>query len=126
MTRPRLLQSRSDGRFFRSQLRALRGLKNRVDLLQRSWSSDTEILDQKRRQLIDRYSEQEHATRNRQAEQSHHSIETWDLELDRALEGAEREFLTSVESEKRTIEKLKEAFVADKQALKKQLEGQQD
>lgn len=122
MTRPRLLQSRSDGRFFRSQLRALRGLRKRVDLLQRSWSSDTEILDQKRRQLIERYSEQEQAARRRQAEQSHHSIETWDLELDRALEGAEREFLTSVESEKRTIEKLKEAFVADKQSLKKQRE----
>lgn len=122
MTRPPLLQSRSDGRFYSSQLKAFRGLRKRVDLLQRSWSNDTEQLDQSRLELLQRYAEGEARLLAGHSDQKHSAIEDWDLARDQALEYAEREFLTSVEREKRSIEKLKENFLADKQALKKRRE----
>lgn len=124
MTRPPLLQSRSDGRFFNSQLRAYRGLRKRVDLLQRSWSNDTEQLEQSRQTLLQRFAEQEVQLLASQSDQKHRALEDWDLERDRSIEYSEREFLTSVEHEKRAVEKLKESFVADKQALKKRREDE--
>lgn len=122
MDRPFPFLTRSDTRLFVAQKKSVRGLRSRLARLKRSWTSDIEVLDKNKRDLVNEFQSKEEGLLREQASQLHERIQSWDNELEKHIAKAERELLLSVENEKNGHEKLKSRLASDKADLKRKRE----
>jgi hypothetical protein len=111
--------TRSDTRLFAAQKKSLRGLRSRLERLKQSWTSDIEVLNKNKRDLLNDFQSKEEGLVREQASQLHEQIQSWDNELEKHIAKAERELLLSVENERNGVEKLKLRLANDKSDLKR-------
>jgi DNA segregation ATPase FtsK/SpoIIIE, S-DNA-T family len=122
MSQPSLLQTRSDGRLRKFQIRSLKGLRERVTQLKRSWESDKyeleEVIEHKKREFETQCGLQAES----QWQILHSNVEAWDVELDQHTAYVEREFLYSVQFEKSEVDRYRSKLAKDKLSSKKRFE----
>ncbi len=112
-----------DGQLFARQIRMLRGLRARLNQLERSRSIDKHSLELKRNEATAAFSDQQGRMQREHFDDWRKAITDWDSQLEKQMAIAERETLQNILNEKQKSKRLKSEFNQNKAKIKSENEN---
>jgi energy-coupling factor transporter ATP-binding protein EcfA2 len=115
-----------NGQLFARQIRMLRGLRARLNQLERSRSVDKNSLELKRNEATAAFSDQQRQMQREHFDDWRKAITDWDSQLEKQMAIAERETLQNILNEKQKSKRLKSEFNQNKTKIKIENENASD
>ena len=115
-----------NGQLFARQIRMLRGLRARLNQLERSRSVDKHSLELKRNEATAAFSDQQRRMQREHFDDWRKAITNWDSQLEKHMAIAERETLQNILNEKQKSKRLKSEFNQNKAKIKSENENAAD
>lgn len=117
------MRTNLNGQLFARQIRMLRGLRVRLNQLERSRSVDKNSLELKRNEATSAFSIQQSRMQREHFEGWRKAITHWDSQLEKQMAIAERETLQNILNEKEESKRLKSEFSHNKAKIKSENEN---